>query len=1077
LYSECPILIYLCRVFNCNVNRYLLCILTLIKKFQNPGSPFIVLRVYTLLYCLILTQRIEEIYLSSNLIKQIEGYMPWVINLDISNNRIETFQNLKQMKKLYHLNLFNNNISYLAPFAFTSLDNTELITIDINANCLGRLVKNTFSNLINLKYVNLDFNRIETIESFAFYNLSKLNMISLRNNQIKKIENFAFQLMLNKGNLDNTLDLVNNKEISLISVYSFTSINHTLFSYDTLVSLKEFHSNILDFYSLDLSKSNVSTLFAGTIKGKFSVLSLNDNILNSFEVNSFSNLSFLTELSFSKNLIHALNFQHAFQYSLKNLTKIDFSSNKISSIDSRFFQKFPNLISLDLSDNNFYSILRDNFLNLSKLEQLKLSENQILTIELGSFDALKQLKILDLKNNLIYELNNNNLFRNLKALKELNICKNKLESIKKFDFNGLSSLILLDLSENQLKILDENVFELMPQLESLTLKSNQINFFSNSFAYLVKLKHLYLSSNNLAYLNITPVFSKILSLDLSENSLKKVSSFFSLKNVRYLNLSRTNSIFVHELLNISYKSVSLVELDLSFNNLNNFNGFSNFMGLKKLFLKETNLVNFEFLENFPKLTDLDLSNNILYGSSNNKFLSNELRVLKLSNVSLQSIDYFPNLKSLGYLDLSYNNLITIAFGNTNIFYLDVSFNNIKSLYGAIESVFRHLMDSAAFLRHFNLANSLNSVLKDNIFYFNKQLEIVFFTGNNLNLFPKFCQFCSSDSCRSNLLINNECRLRHLYFDSNNLKALLFADLSALDNLELLNLDNNSLSFIEEKSLSNLIKLEVLILSRNKLSSMNLNTILFSKLSNLKLLNLSSNLIESIYSKVFSQLYKLETLDLSFNKIYILYEFSLNNLISLRNLQLNDNHKTILFELKSLFNLESIQNVFISQSILTRQNKDGDLMNSIFINLFKTKNLKFSKSVLKRAYFKSLFLISTYGTYNCELSLFFMRNNVHFNFKTEKDIFDYFNECSQIVIKESLNLNSKKSQTISYIFTNGFFYFAWMVLLFITTIGLYLGLNKTTPKRRKSLMNFVHSNELLVEDVIELETIVDEQAHT
>jgi Leucine-rich repeat (LRR) protein len=263
--------------------------------------------------------------------------MPWVANLDISNNRIETFHNLKQMKKLYHLNLFNNNITYLAPFAFTTLDNTELKTINLNKNSLRRLVKNTFSNLINLKYVNMDFNLIETIESFAFYNLSKLVMISLRNNQIKKIENFAFQLILNKVNLDNTLDLVNNKEISFISVYSFTSINHTIISYDSLVSLRECHSNVFDFYSLDLSKSNLSTLLAGTIKGKFSVLSLDDNILNSFEVNSFSNLSFLTEISFSKNLIKALNFQHAFQYSLKNLTKMDLSSNKISSVDASFF--------------------------------------------------------------------------------------------------------------------------------------------------------------------------------------------------------------------------------------------------------------------------------------------------------------------------------------------------------------------------------------------------------------------------------------------------------------------------------------------------------------------------------------------------------------------------------------------------------------------------------------------------------------------------------------------------------------------------------------------------------------------
>jgi len=684
--------------------------------------------------------------------------------------------------------------------------------------------------------------------------------------------------------------------------------------------------------------------------------------------------------------------------------------------------------------------LKNYFLNLNKLEQLKLSQNQILTIEYESFGEMTNLKSLDLSNNLIYELNNN-MFRNLKALKELNLCKNKIESIKKLDFTGLSSLNLLDLSENKLKSLDENVFELMPQIESIILKSNQIHFWSNSFFYLTNLKHLYLSTNNLACLNMTPVFSNFSSLDLSENSLGKLFKLYSLKNLKYLNLSRTNSKLVYDLFNISQKS-NLAELDLSFNNLNYFNGFSIFPSLKKIYLKDTHLVSFEFLENFPKLTELDLSNNNLYGSSEKKFISVEMRVLKLSNVSLQNIYFLPFLDNLEYLDLSYNNLRTIPNGETSVVYLDLSFNNIKRLYDARESIFRDLMDNAVFLRHLNLGNSLNSVLKDKIFYFNRQLETVIFSGNYLNLFPKFCQFCSSRNCRSNLLINNECRLRKLYFDSNNLKSLFFEDLSALDNLELLNLDNNCLSSIEDKSLSNLIKLEVLILSRNKLSSMNLNANLFSKLSNLKLLNLSSNLIESVATHVFSQLYKLETVDLSFNKICIFYEFSLNNLISLRNLHLNDNNKTILLQPKSFFNLESIQNVFISQSILAGQNKHSEMKNSIFINLFKTKNLKFSKSVLKRAYYKSLFLISTYDTYMCELSLFFMRNNVHFNFKTEKDIFDYFNVCSQNVIKESPNSCSKKEDGTLYIFTNGFFYSGWIILLFITIVGLYLGLNNT-----------------------------------
>ena len=155
-----------------------------------------------------------------------------------------------------------------------------------------------------------------------------------------------------------------------------------------------------------------------------------------------------------------------------------------------------------------------------------------------------------------------------------------------------------------------------------------------------------------------------------------------------------------------------------------------------------------------------------------------------------------------------------------------------------------------------------------------------------------------------------------------------------------------------------------------------------------------------------------------------------------NLYLNENNPTIVIHSKAFFNLESIQNVFVSRKILLQ-----DVIKLIFIEMFKLKNLNFSKRALNRNYFKSLFLIASYDKYDCEMSLYFLRNNVHFNFKTERDIFDYFNECSRLVIKqqqEQVKVNSENNENRNtMIFTNGLFYIGWLTLCFILLVLVWI----------------------------------------
>ena len=307
------------------------------------------------------------------------------------------------------------------------------------------------------------------------------------------------------------------------------------------------------------------------IKGYFRTLNLEDNVIGSFEKNSFGELPNLVEISFNKNLFTRLDFEEAFGCELVILTRLSFKFNRIIAISENFFAKFPTLSHLDLSDNNFHSLSKSFFLNLPKLETLLLSNNQILTIDPLAFDNLLKLKWLDLKNNLLYEITTQT-FRHLSSLKELNLSMNKFEFVAKLFFSGLSNLTLLDLSENQLKYLDEDTFDMMPKIETLILSFNgQIKEWTYKFSNLKLLKQIYISKVGLSFVRFSSLFSKLTHLDLSHNPLERVENMnlFTLKTFKFLNMSNTNRVFVEKVLNFS-GAYALEQLDLSFNNLTQF---------------------------------------------------------------------------------------------------------------------------------------------------------------------------------------------------------------------------------------------------------------------------------------------------------------------------------------------------------------------------------------------------------------------------------------------------------------------------------------------------------------------------
>ena len=104
-------------------------------------------------------------------------------------------------------------------------------------------------------------------------------------------------------------------------------------------------------------------------------------------------------------------------------------------------------------------------------------------------------------------------------------------------------------------------------------------------------------------------------------------------------------------------------------------------------------------------------------------------------------------------------------------------------------------------------------------------------------------------------------------------------------------------------------------------------------------------------------------------------------------------------------------------------------------MFSEKNRNFLKQVNQRKYFNSLFLVSLNSSfkYDCALTLYLISYNIHFNFKSEVNIYDYFHECSQIQMKFSTSEYFIDNKII-YVFTDFIFNLFILIILFIIGIS-------------------------------------------
>ncbi|XP_071987024.1 toll-like receptor 12 [Engystomops pustulosus] len=180
----------------------------------------------------------------------------------------------------------------------------------------------------------------------------------------------------------------------------------------------------------------------------------------------------------------------------------------------------------------------------------------------------------------------------------------------------------------------------------------------------------------------------------------------------------------------------------------------------------------------------------------------------------------------------------------------------------------------------------------------KTIKTIIATGSSFYSF-EICKFSSLFKVRELLLQESNIHqfstskgscneLKKLDFSINHLEAIHLGQMKYLNKLLELDLKNNKISYVKICGNDSTIEMDLrsLNLSMNFLTR--LKNLQFSCLKNLLFLALDNNRINFIEDSAFDGLYELQVLDLQYNNIFIIGEFTFQNLVSVTHLNLYEN---------------------------------------------------------------------------------------------------------------------------------------------------------------------------------------------
>ncbi|XP_068104029.1 transforming growth factor beta activator LRRC32-like [Hyperolius riggenbachi] len=397
----------------------------------------------------------------------------WHVNADPAH---PCFQSLSEMK-CQHLSL------YFVPRNLPA----NIKKLDLSHNFIQTLAGLSMSSLNNLEYLDVHDNHLETIETGTLDALSHLQSMNLASNRLHKCfksQRGAFNCLPNLK----ILNLANNNlDSDMVHCYL---------------------SNATSLVHLDLSWNAIKELFSGMFDGVpwLSELNLSNNFIDRIESGTFYLLKDLRVLNLAANTMQCIS-----SFDLFHLHSLNLSSNVLQFFLTNSSQEHYQLQILDLSQNNllFFPALP----RFHRLQHVNLSGNCIAELipspnfteehreALSWYESVAEVDfasdiehaVSHLSHIVDLNLRNNKLtvfpwyfLPKMNTLQHLNLAENYLQNItftptskisgpmKGGQSLNISSLKVLDLQDNKICCIPQGLFNLLPGIEYINLKSNNI---------------------------------------------------------------------------------------------------------------------------------------------------------------------------------------------------------------------------------------------------------------------------------------------------------------------------------------------------------------------------------------------------------------------------------------------------------------------------------------------------------------------------------------------------------------------------------------------------------------------------
>ncbi|XP_066598350.1 protein artichoke-like [Prorops nasuta] len=469
-----------------------------------------------------------------------------LVSLNLAGNQLKKIspESFKYLPRLQYLNLSSNPLYGGFPPVFPS----TLISLDISHTSLRILPTILFLNLESLERIYMGGNHLEEIDEGTFQHLTNLTSIDLSGNFIEYIENGAFVGLINLYELNlsgnkltsfvgehfNTgtgleiLDLSNNM-IDRLSPTAFVihpRLREINLSGNQFVRFPSDFLKPLQFLEqLDLSHNYLKSIneFAYSQISRLRILNLAENQIESVDDLSFHNSTQLQFLDLSNNALSVLSERS--MEGLLRLQLLNLKSNKISTLPEMIFDqsRIREVEKIDLSSNSLngvpaYSLQKQS----SSLISLNLARNKI--VEVDTQGIVSNLKELDLSQNPLSEKSIQSVLSETRILRTLNLAKTGIKYISRLEMPFLKSL---NVSINEIMDIRPSSLERVSMLEDLDVSRNKLMDLTNLISGLKSLssfKSLDISGNQLKTIN--------------ESSLEGLVSLRSLKMSDLLNCTR-----------------------------------------------------------------------------------------------------------------------------------------------------------------------------------------------------------------------------------------------------------------------------------------------------------------------------------------------------------------------------------------------------------------------------------------------------------------------------------------------------------------------------------------------------------